>query len=181
VLGDSNGDGCPGLCGVDDDNDGDIDEGDINDDDEDGAVDEDSKGFEVNSQGITLRIVSENFTIIAIDREPDLEIDSLVFNATIALNPNQNPATLRSSTTLNRLQGLAGQSLTLTVTRGMITWFASTAFGRDTTTANDLDWVGSSMGLFLQDESFGPVTLSTVMDFSPAGMSEFEMSLDFAF
>lgn len=39
--GDANGDGCPGVCGIDDDNDGAIDEGPINDDDEDGLVDED--------------------------------------------------------------------------------------------------------------------------------------------
>ena len=39
--GDANGDGCAGVCGIDDDNDGEIDEGPINDDDEDGVVDED--------------------------------------------------------------------------------------------------------------------------------------------
>ena len=32
------GDGCPGLCGVDDDNDGSIDEGSADDDDEDGST-----------------------------------------------------------------------------------------------------------------------------------------------
>ena len=36
-----NGDGAPGIAGFDDDGDGQIDEGDINDDDEDGNVDED--------------------------------------------------------------------------------------------------------------------------------------------
>lgn len=40
--GDSNGDRCPGRCGVDDDRDGQIDEGNDNDDDEDGSEDEDS-------------------------------------------------------------------------------------------------------------------------------------------
>ncbi|HEY5597158.1 MAG TPA: hypothetical protein VIL47_07820, partial [Candidatus Bipolaricaulota bacterium] len=40
-FGDANGDGCPGVCGVDDDNDGVADEGPIDDDDEDGFVDED--------------------------------------------------------------------------------------------------------------------------------------------
>lgn len=38
---DSNGDGCPGICGVDDDGDGLVDEGSNSDDDEDGNVDED--------------------------------------------------------------------------------------------------------------------------------------------
>lgn len=38
---DMNGDGCPGVCGTDDDGDGSVDEGSINDDDEDGSVDED--------------------------------------------------------------------------------------------------------------------------------------------
>ena len=38
---DMNGDGCPGVCGVDDDADGSIDEGNDDDDDEDGNVDED--------------------------------------------------------------------------------------------------------------------------------------------
>lgn len=38
---DMNGDGCPGLCGVDDDGDGAIDEGDAADDDEDGTIDDD--------------------------------------------------------------------------------------------------------------------------------------------
>jgi hypothetical protein len=38
---DFNGDGCPGLCGVDDDGDGETDEGFISDDDEDGQIDED--------------------------------------------------------------------------------------------------------------------------------------------
>ena len=38
---DMNGDGCPGVCGVDDDADGTIDEGNDDDDDEDGNVDED--------------------------------------------------------------------------------------------------------------------------------------------
>lgn len=40
-LGDANGDGCPGVCGVDDDADTLIDEGNPSDDDEDGLVDED--------------------------------------------------------------------------------------------------------------------------------------------
>jgi hypothetical protein len=39
--GDANGDGCPGVCGVDDDGDLLIDEGDPADDDEDGKIDED--------------------------------------------------------------------------------------------------------------------------------------------
>ncbi|NNJ95332.1 MAG: hypothetical protein HKP57_11345, partial [Halobacteria archaeon] len=34
-------DGCPGICGVDDDADGNLDEGGAGDDDEDGQVDED--------------------------------------------------------------------------------------------------------------------------------------------
>jgi len=38
---DMNGDGCPGVCGTDDDGDGSVDEGSLNDDDEDGSVDED--------------------------------------------------------------------------------------------------------------------------------------------
>jgi hypothetical protein len=38
------GDGCPGLCGVDDDGDGQIDEGSSADDDEDGNTDEDFYG-----------------------------------------------------------------------------------------------------------------------------------------
>jgi len=38
---DMNGDGCPGVCAVDEDADGAIDEGGINDDDEDGSTDED--------------------------------------------------------------------------------------------------------------------------------------------
>src|SRR3989304_6077757 len=38
---DMNGDGCPGVCGTDDDGDGSVDEGRLNDDDEDGSVDED--------------------------------------------------------------------------------------------------------------------------------------------
>jgi prepilin-type N-terminal cleavage/methylation domain-containing protein len=38
---DINGDGCPGVCGVDDDRDGQIDEGSTADDDEDGQSDED--------------------------------------------------------------------------------------------------------------------------------------------
>lgn len=40
-LGDANGDGCPGVCGVDDDGDTLTDEGNPSDDDEDGLVDED--------------------------------------------------------------------------------------------------------------------------------------------
>jgi prepilin-type N-terminal cleavage/methylation domain-containing protein len=39
---DMNGDGCPGVCGVDDDGDGTIDDGSNDDDDEDGQNDEDS-------------------------------------------------------------------------------------------------------------------------------------------
>jgi len=38
--GDANGDGCPGICGVDDDGDGLIDEGSIDDDDENGYADD---------------------------------------------------------------------------------------------------------------------------------------------
>jgi len=41
---DMNADGCPGICGVDDDEDGLIDEGSVNDDDEDGQTDEDFYG-----------------------------------------------------------------------------------------------------------------------------------------
>ena len=40
--GDANGDGCPGVCGVDDDGDGWIDEGAVNNDDEDGWINEDT-------------------------------------------------------------------------------------------------------------------------------------------
>ncbi len=40
ALGDKNGDGCPGLCGVDDDHDGQVDEGNLADDDENGLVDD---------------------------------------------------------------------------------------------------------------------------------------------
>ena len=38
---DANGDGCPGICGVDDNGDGTVDNGSVNDDDEDGRSDED--------------------------------------------------------------------------------------------------------------------------------------------
>jgi hypothetical protein len=39
--GDMNGDGCPGRCSIDDNGDGTVDNGAVNDDDEDGMADED--------------------------------------------------------------------------------------------------------------------------------------------
>ena len=50
LVGDANNDGCPGLCGVDDDGDGLTDEGEIADDDENGYVD-DFNGWDWVSNG----------------------------------------------------------------------------------------------------------------------------------
>ncbi|KPK47317.1 MAG: hypothetical protein AMJ77_03525 [Dehalococcoidia bacterium SM23_28_2] len=51
--GDANGDGCPGVCGVDDDGDTVIDEGSVYDDDEDGSNDEDAiDGIDTDDDGM---------------------------------------------------------------------------------------------------------------------------------
>ena len=79
-VGDANGDGCPGVCGVDDDEDGYFDEGDVADDDEDGLVDEDWIDYvmvidydclEPEELDLILRTLSANsFNFVVADLEP---------------------------------------------------------------------------------------------------------------
>ncbi len=60
---DINGDGCPGICSIDDDGDGTVDEGNLNDDDEDGMVDEDPVDpliFYVNNGSLYERRITWN-------------------------------------------------------------------------------------------------------------------------
>ena len=59
MVGDANGDGCPGICGVDDDGDGYIDEGEVADDDENGYVD-DLRGWDFVTSGMGNCYVNED-------------------------------------------------------------------------------------------------------------------------
>jgi hypothetical protein len=134
-------------------------------------------------RSITTQIFSDNLRLTLVDQGGDLSIETLVAVFSITLNPNQNPASLTSTTTLTEGTGLAGQAFSLQIRRGPFDFTTTTAFGASSNAnGSDVEWSGTFFSAsFRPTEAFTAPSIEAVFGYAPQGTLGMEFNIGITF
>jgi len=130
--------------------------------------------------GINASLSAGALSISLSDTDGDLSFDTGFVFSNITLNPNQNPATLTTSSTFIKGEGLTSQVLTLNLRRGGMNFSTTSVFFKDfNNIENVLKWISTSFSL----SGVFSNTLNFAMQLSagPTGLSKLSIDLGILF
>ncbi len=137
-----------------------------------------TNGFRLS--GLSASVSTGALSFSFSDTDGDLAFDTGFVFTNITLNPNQNPATLTTSSTFIKDEGLTSQVFTLNLRRGSMNFSSTSVFFKDFFgTEKKLDWISTSFSL--------SGVLSEVLNYamqlsaSPTGLSGLSIDLGIVF